>query len=127
MKKLTDDQVYNVFNSICSGDWCWISEICLGFDIDTLFTRQEKDNNTSANAFDWYCKQALFCLNDESKFINWLKKYGLEKHLKEKDKGVGDSLGYVKDKIANRVRPHLPKKLKKYLTKMEKLYGDKFL
>jgi hypothetical protein len=97
--KLTNDQLGDLLGLLLADeDWDWISEICLGYDIDQVFTRDEQEDGTSAECLQEECLMALVYLNKRGGLIawikewhiyeiyevcDWLEEHGLEKHLEE--------------------------------------------
>ena len=82
--KLTNDQLGDLLGLLLADeDWDWVSEICLGYDIDQKFTREEQENGISADCLQKECLKALVNLNKRGGLIAWAEEYGLERHLEE--------------------------------------------
>ena len=82
--ELTDNRLDDLLCLLLEdSDWDWVSEICLGYDIDQEFTREEQENGTSADCLQKECLKALIDLNKRGGLIAWAKEYGLERHLEE--------------------------------------------
>ena len=82
--ELTDNRLDDLLCLLLEdSDWDWVSEICLGYDIDQEFTREEQENGTSADCLQKECLKALIDLNKRGGLIAWAKEYGLERYLED--------------------------------------------
>ena len=82
--ELTDNHLDDLLGLLLeSSDWDWVSEMCLGYDVDKKFTREEQENGTSEDCLQKECLKALIDLNKRGGLIAWAEQYGLERYLEE--------------------------------------------